>query len=153
MTYSANLWLRRGLKQIFNPHQKISNDMWHATCMHVIQGDSRLLVVENQIDTLILNLFIGHNLCCKYSNGSCEPILDIYVSKYFQWYQELFNLMSFDLSNHSLKIWKSIKTPTSKVKVHLGMCEPILSHSLALMGVWMWLLGYIIDPHFCMVLP
>jgi hypothetical protein len=44
--------------------------MWHATYTQVNQGDSQLLVVESQIT-------IRHNLCFKYSNGSCEPILDI----------------------------------------------------------------------------
>jgi hypothetical protein len=33
---------------------------------------------------------------CKYSNGSYEPILDIYVLIMFQWYKELFNPMDFD---------------------------------------------------------
>ncbi len=55
------------------------------------------------MDTLTLDLSFGHNLCCQYSNGSCEPILD-YVLKDFQWYKEVFNLMNFDASNYSLKI-------------------------------------------------
>jgi hypothetical protein len=71
--------------------------MWHATRMYVIQGDSQLLMVENQIDTLTPNLSFGHNLCFKYSNGSNEPILDIYASIIFQWYKEIFNVMNFDL--------------------------------------------------------
>jgi len=70
--------------------------MWHTTCTHVIQGDSQSLVVKNQIGTLILNPSFGHNLCYKYSNGSCEPNLDIYVSRNLKWYNELFNLMNFD---------------------------------------------------------
>jgi hypothetical protein len=70
--------------------------MWHATYKHVIQGDSRLLMVGSQIDTLILNPSFGHNLCCNYSNGSCKPILNIYVLKSFLWYKEFFNPMSFD---------------------------------------------------------
>jgi len=37
--------------------------------------------------------------------------------------------MSFDLSNYSLKISKSTKTPTSKVRVQLKMCGFIPSHS------------------------
>ncbi len=53
-------------------------------------------MVGNQIDNLTLDLFFGHNLCFKYPNGSCEPILDIYVLKAFQWYKEPFNLMNFD---------------------------------------------------------
>jgi hypothetical protein len=51
--------------------------MWHATYTHVIQGDSHFLMIESQIDTLIPDLFLGHNLYYKYSNGSCELIIDI----------------------------------------------------------------------------
>jgi hypothetical protein len=41
------------------------------------------LVVVSQIDTLILGLSFDYNLCFKYSNGSCKPILNIYILKYF----------------------------------------------------------------------
>ncbi len=37
----------------------------------------------------------GHNLCLKCPNGSWEPISNIYVSRDFQWYKELFNPMGF----------------------------------------------------------
>jgi hypothetical protein len=57
--------------------------MWHATYKHVIQGDSQLLMVGSQINILIPSPFFGHNLHCKYLNGSCEPLLDIYVLKTF----------------------------------------------------------------------
>jgi len=33
---------------------------------------------RNQIAILIPDPSFGHNLCFKYSNESCEPILDIY---------------------------------------------------------------------------
>jgi hypothetical protein len=108
--------------------------MWHATCTHVIQGDSIFLMVGNQIDTLILGLSFGHNVYCKHSNGSCETI-NIYVSRAFQCYNEIFNPMSFDPSNYSLNIRKFIGTPTPKVRIHLGMCGVIPSHSLVLLGV------------------
>jgi hypothetical protein len=51
--------------------------MWHATYAQVNQGDSRLLMVKSQIDTLIFGLSFGHNLYFKYSNESYELILDI----------------------------------------------------------------------------
>jgi hypothetical protein len=51
--------------------------MWHITCMQVNQSDSKLLVVESQIGSLTPGPSFGHNLCFKYSNGTCEPILDI----------------------------------------------------------------------------
>ncbi len=52
-------------------------------------------------------LSFGHNLSFKYPNGSCKPILNIYVPRAFQWYNEIFNTMNFDLCNHPLKIWDS----------------------------------------------
>jgi hypothetical protein len=57
--------------------------MWHVTCMQGSQGNYQLLVIGSQIDNLTPNLFFGHNLCFNYPNGSCEPILDIYVLKAF----------------------------------------------------------------------
>jgi hypothetical protein len=151
ITSYANFWLRWGPKQSCSPGPKLLTNMWHGTYTHVIHGDFWLLVVENQIDTLIPNLSFDHNLCCKYSNGSCEPILDIYVLISFQWYKEIFSLMNFDPSNYSLKIWESIRIPTPKMGVHLGMCGLIPSHYLALLGVW--LPSYTLDPHLSMPLP
>ncbi len=83
----------------------------------------------------------------KYSNGSCELILDIYVPKAFQWYKELFNPMSFDPCNHLLKIWESIRTlilnllvmmdsKPSQVGTHLGVWGFISSHSPTIPGAW-----------------
>jgi hypothetical protein len=65
----VNLRLRGYSSHICSLHQKLSNDMWHTLCMHITCG------------------FFCHNLCCKYLNGSCEPILDIYVSRDFQRYK------------------------------------------------------------------
>ncbi len=92
-------------------------------------------MVGSQIDKLILNLSFGHNLCFKCPNGSCNPISDIYITKAFQWYKELFNSMSFDPCNCSLKIQESIGTPTPKVGAHLEVWRFIFSHSLTLSGV------------------
>jgi len=61
-------------------------------------------MVKNQINILTPSPSFGHNLCCKYSNGSCEPILNIKVSRVFQWYKKLFNLMNFDPLNRSLNV-------------------------------------------------
>ncbi len=85
--------------------------------------------------------FFCHNLCFKYSNGSCEPILDIYVSWAFQWNKELFNWMSFEPWNFSLKIWESIGTPIPKVGAHLGVCGFIPSHSPTLPWTWNVIFG------------
>jgi len=116
------------------------------------QGDSQLLMVKNQIGTLTPNPSFGHNLCYKYSNGSCKPNLDICISKKFQWYKEIFNPMSFDPWNYFLKIWNFIGTPTPKVGVHLGVCGLIPPHSFTLLGMYMWFLGCTFDSHLSMPL-
>jgi hypothetical protein len=79
----TDLRLRWNPKQSCSPCWELSKDMWHTTFTHIIQCDSWLLVVKNQIDIFTLGLFFGHNLCYKYSNGSYEPILKIYVSRAF----------------------------------------------------------------------
>jgi len=89
ITSFSNLWLKWGLKQSWSLRWDLSNNMWNATCTHVFQGDSWLLMGKSQINTLILDPSFGHNLCFKYSNESCEPILDIHVSRSFQWYKKI----------------------------------------------------------------
>jgi hypothetical protein len=71
----------------------------------------------------------------KCPNGSCKPILDIYIPRIFQCYNEHFSPMSCDLYNHSLKIWESIETPTPNVAIPLwGKCE-VATH-IPEMGTW-----------------
>ncbi len=82
------------------------------------------------------NFSFGHNLCYKYSNGSCKPILNIYISRDFQWYKEVFNPMNFDPYNRHLKIRKSIKVPIPKMGVHLGMWRFIPSHFFTFPRTW-----------------
>jgi hypothetical protein len=98
------------------------------------QSNSRLLMVKSQIANLTFDLSFGHNLCFKPPNGSCKPILDIYVLKKFQWYKELFNPMGFDSWNFFLKIQESVKSPTPKMGAHLGVWGFIPSHFLAFLG-------------------
>ncbi len=93
-----------------------------------------------------------YNLCYMYSNGSCEPILDIYVLRAFQWYKYFFNPLNFDLSNYFLKNKKSIEIPTPKVRAHLGVCGFIPSHYPTLLRVWMWLPSCILSLHLSMPL-
>jgi len=150
----ADLRLRWGLKQSCSPHQDFSNDIWQATCTQGIRVNFRLLVVGSQIANLTPDPSFGHSLCFRCPNGSCEPILDIYVSIYFQWYKKLFNPLGFDPCNRSLNIRESIGTLTPKVGVPLGVWESIPSHSLALQGAcnmtpelpcnplpWLWAQG------------
>ncbi len=127
ITLCANLRFRWSLNQSYGPCQDLSNDMWHTIYIQGNQGDSWLLMVENQI--LILGPFLGHKLCFNYPNGLHKPILDIYVSRDFQWYKKLFNPMGFDPCNRVLKIQESIETPTPKVGAHLGVLRFIPWHS------------------------
>ncbi len=87
-------------------------------------------MVESQINSLTLNPYFGHNLCFKYPNESCEPILDIYVSKYFQWHKELFNIMSFNPPLKSFKKdLKILRDSNSQSESSLGN---VWVHSLTL---------------------
>ncbi len=137
ITLCADLQLRWGLKQSNSPCQNIFDNMLHATYMQGNRGDSQLLVLGNQIGNLTTNPSFSHNLCFKCPNGSCEPILNIYVPRAFQWYNELFNPMGFNLYNCSLKIWESIKTPTPKMGAHLE-CGGSFPHTFQTMRCNYW---------------
>jgi hypothetical protein len=76
--------------------------MSHATCTQGNRVNFWLLMVRNQIANLTLGLLFGHNLCYKCPNGSCEPILNIYISIDFQWYKEIFNPMGLSRFGSSL---------------------------------------------------
>ncbi len=96
-------------------------------------------MVGNQIGNFTPSPSFGHNLCFTYPNGwfgSCDPILNIYVLRAFQWYKELFNRMSLSPWSRSLKIWKSIRIPSPKVGVHLGVWRFIHSHFPTFPGAW-----------------
>jgi hypothetical protein len=62
ITLCADLRLRWGRKQSYSPRQELSNNMCHTTITQINQGNSRLLVVINQIDDLIPSRSFGHNL-------------------------------------------------------------------------------------------
>jgi hypothetical protein len=111
ITFWIDLQLRWVLKKNFSLCQDLSNDMCHATYTWVNQKDFKLLMVGSQIDNLTPDPSFGHNLWFKYPNGSCKPILDIYVPRDFPWYKELFNPMSFD---PAIALWKF----ESPLKVH-----------------------------------
>jgi hypothetical protein len=117
----VNLLLKWCLKQSCSPYQDLSNGMFHATSMQGNWVDSRLLVVGSQIGNLTLGSSFGHNLCFRYPNGWCKPILNIYVPRAFQWYKELVKPLNFDTWNHPLKIWESTRTPTPKMELPWGV--------------------------------
>jgi hypothetical protein len=129
ITLCSNLQLKWGLKQSCSPHQDLSNAMWHATFTQRSRVDYWLLVVGSQTVNLTSGLSFGHNLCFKCPNGSCEPILDIYVSISFQWYKEVLNPLSFDPWNRPLKIRESIGIPNFQSESSL---ESVRVHSLTL---------------------
>jgi len=143
ITLRANLRLKWSLKQRCSPHWELFNGMLHSTCMQGNWGDSQLLVVGSQIDS---RPFFCPNLCFRCPNGLCEPNLDIYVPRSFQWYKKLFNTLGFDPYNCSLKIWESTGTPTPKVEVPLGLWGFIPSHFPSLPG-------FLLGPQPCKPLP
>jgi hypothetical protein len=149
----ANLRLRWNVKQSCSPHRELSNHMWHATYTQGNWDDSWLLLIKSQIDNLTIGISFGRNMYFKHPNGSCKPILDIYISRAFQWYKEIFNPMGFDPWNFFLKIWESIGTPTPKVEAHLGVWGFIPSHCPALPKHEMWLPGFYFGPQPCKPLP
>jgi hypothetical protein len=153
ITSCADLRLKWGLKQSCNPCQYFSNDVLHITCTQVNQGDSWFLVVENQIGTLTFTPSFGHNLCMKYSNGSCNPILNIYVSGSFQWYKKFFNPMSFDPCNRLWRFRSSSGLQLPKWEFtwdYGGSFFHILLHS---QEHEMWLPSCTFGLHFCKPLP
>jgi len=69
-------------------------------------------MIENQTANLTPGPSFNHNLCCRYSNGSCEAIWDIYTSRPFQRYKERPNARCFDPYNHALNFWESRRIPS-----------------------------------------
>ncbi len=136
ITLCVDFQLRLRPKQNCSPCQKLFNGMWHVTYMRVNQGNFLILLVGNQIGNLIHDLFIGHNSCFKWPNGSCEPISYIYILWVFSWYKGLFNSMNFDPYNCILKILDSIRTPTPKMGTHLGVWGFVPSHCPTFPGTW-----------------
>ncbi len=117
------------------------HNMSHAPFTWGNRVDSWLFVVRSQIDNLIPGLSFGHNLCFKCLNGSCEPILDIYVQRTFQWYKKFFNPLGFCPYYHFLKIQKSFGTSIPKVKTPLGVWTFIPSPRPTHSGAWNVILG------------
>jgi hypothetical protein len=136
ITLCVNLQLRWGLKQSCSTCQAFFNGKSHATWTQGNQGDFGLLMVGNQIANLTSDPYFGHNLCFNYTNGPCEPSLNMYNPRTFHWYKEILNPMGFYPSNCSLKIQESIGNPTPKVGVHLGVWMFIPSHSPTFPRTW-----------------
>jgi len=138
--------LKWGQKQSCNPYQDLCKGISHTTCMQGNWGDLKLLLVGSQIGNLTSDLSFEYNLCVKCPNGSCEPLLDIWVPRAFEWYKELINPMFFDACNYSMKICEFVGTPIPKVGVHLGVWGFIPLHFLAFLGTWNVTAGLYIWP-------
>jgi len=132
ITLRADLQSRCNLKQSCSSHREPSNAVSHFQIGHREEVDSRLFVVGSQIGNSIPGPSFGHNLCFRYPNEQCKPILDIYAPRAFQWYKERHKLLRFDPCNRSLKFQKSTGIPSPKVGFALGVWMFTPSHSLTL---------------------
>ncbi len=153
ITSFANLWSGCSIKQSCSPRWELSNDMWHVACSQVNRIDSRLLVVGSQIANLTPGRSFAHNLCFRCPNGSCEAILDIYTSRTFQWYKELFKARRFDPCNRTLKIRESFRDSNSQHGSSLGSVKAHSLTFLALPGAYGMLSGLPLGSPPCNPLP
>ncbi len=88
-------------------------------------------MVKSQTANLTPNLSFGHNLCFKCPNGSCEPILDIYVSN------DIKKVSIHWVLTPIIALWIFESPPrlqTPKMEVPLGMWRFIPSHFPSLLG-------------------
>jgi hypothetical protein len=92
--------------------------------------------------------FFFHNLCFKYSNGSCKPILH----STFQEFSNGINNSSIQwVLTPEILIWNSKlhRDSNSQNESPLGN---VWVHSLTLLGVQMWFPGCTLSPHLSMPL-
>jgi hypothetical protein len=106
--------------------------MLHAFYSQENRVDSQLFLIKSQTGSLTFDPSFGHNLCFKCSNEQYKSILDIYIPRTFQWYNEHHKPWSFDSWNRSLKFQESTGTPSPKVGVVLGVWGLTPSYSLTL---------------------
>jgi hypothetical protein len=92
-------------------------------------------MVRSQIGNLTFDRSFGHKLCFRYPNEQCEPILNIYVSRAFQWYRERHRPLCFNPSNCFIKFQNSTRIPSPKVGIALGVWGFTPSHLPTLLGV------------------
>jgi len=119
ITLCSDLQSGWGLKQNCSSPWELFNGVSHSPCTYRGRVDSRLLMFGSQTASLTPKLSFDHNLCCKYPNGLCEAIFDIYTSRPFQQYNEHFKARCFCFYNRTLKFQESRRTPSS----HFWECE------------------------------
>ncbi len=131
-------------KQSCGSRRDLSNGMSHVLCSQVFRVDSRLLVVGSQNwrtpGSSTPGPSFGHNLCFRCPNEQCDPILDIYTSRSFHWYNERNKSLSFDPSKRSLKFRESFWDSNSHqfpTWEFTWECEGSLPHTLCTPGS-MW---------------
>jgi hypothetical protein len=113
ITLCSNLRLGWGLKQTCSFPWEFFKGVLHYTCTNRGWVNFWLLVVKSLTASLTPGLSFYHNLCCRCSNGPCEPIFDILTLIAFQWYKEHLNARCFDPCNWTLKFWESRGIPKS----------------------------------------
>jgi len=96
ITLREDIGSKCDLKQSCSSRRELSNSMWHVVYSQVNWVDSWLFLVGSQTGSSTPDPSFGHNLCFRCPNEQCEPILDIYVPRDFQWYKECHKLLSFD---------------------------------------------------------
>jgi hypothetical protein len=121
--------------------------MWHVVCSQV--NRARLFLVGSQTSNLTPDPSFGHYLCFKCPNEQCEPILNIYVLRAFQWYKKRHKPLSFDSSITFLKFRESPRTPSPKVGIALGVWGFTPSHFPTLPGICDVTPGLLLGPHPC----
>jgi hypothetical protein len=131
ITPHSNLRSGWGLKQTCISPWELPNGVSHSACTHWGQVDSWLLVVRSETASLIPGPSFAHNLWCKFSNGPCEAIFDIYASTPFQRYKEHIKARCFDPCNRVLNFWESQRTPKSPFRE----CE-WWPHTSLKVGLW-----------------
>jgi hypothetical protein len=123
---------RRGLNQSCSPCRDLSNAMSYTQIGCRKEVDSRLLVVGSQTASLTPGRSFAHNLGCGCPNGQCEVILDIYVSKPFQWHQEHPNARCFGSYCRALNIRESRRTPNPQLFQVLGFTPKLGQSGVAI---------------------
>jgi hypothetical protein len=111
ITPDCGVGSRQDLNRSCSPRRDISNAMSHSRIGHREEVDSRLLMVGSQTASLTPGPSLAHNLGCRCPNDQCEAIFDIYVSRTFQWHQELPNSRCFSPCCRTLNIRESRRTP------------------------------------------
>jgi hypothetical protein len=101
MTPDYKVWSQRGLNQSCSSPWELSNALLHFRIRY-----------REEVD---FDPSFAHNLGCRCPNDQCEAILDIYVSRPFQWHQEHLNARCFGPCYRTLKSQESRRTSSPQL--------------------------------------